>query len=87
VNPAWRGSIWDVVYAAGWVQDVLRALQDAVTANVNNGTNSLREIAPGAGCYMNEADYLEVDWQTAFFGSNYGRLLGTKNQYDPTHFF
>jgi FAD/FMN-containing dehydrogenase len=47
----------------------------------------LREITPGGGCYMNEADYLEVDWQTAFFGSNYNRLLEIKRQYDPTNFF
>lgn len=43
-----------------------------VTVHVNNGMNLLREITPGAGCYMNEADYLEGDWQTALFGNNYG---------------
>lgn len=36
---------------------------------------------------MNEADVLEVDWQTAFFGNNYQRLLSIKQKYDPTSFY
>lgn len=36
---------------------------------------------------MNEADDLEDDWQTAFIGNNYNRLLGIKNHYNPTNFF
>jgi hypothetical protein len=36
---------------------------------------------------MNDADYLEVDSQTAFFGSNYNKLLSVKNKYDPNIFF
>jgi hypothetical protein len=28
---------------------------------VHTEMDSLRDIAPGGGCYMNEADYLEVD--------------------------
>jgi hypothetical protein len=31
VNPAWHGSVWEVVYAGGWVQGIPQALQDAVT--------------------------------------------------------
>lgn len=46
----------------------------------------LRELTPGGGCYMNEADYLEENWQTAFFGTNYDRLLRIKQQYDPSNF-
>jgi hypothetical protein len=75
VNPAWRGSLWEVVYAGGCVQGIPQALQDAVTQNVHVGMDKLRQITPGGGCYVNEADYLEEDWQTAFFGSNYNRLL------------
>jgi FAD/FMN-containing dehydrogenase len=31
--------------------------------------------------------YIEDDWQTALFGSNYNRLAGIKKQYDPSNFF
>ena len=37
--------------------------------------------------YMNEADVLEDDWQQAFYGSNYGRLLDIKRAYDPSGIF
>ena len=36
---------------------------------------------------MNEADYLEIVWQTAFFGSNYDKLLSIKNKNNPGNFF
>lgn len=49
--------------------------------------DNLRDITPGGGCYFNEADYLEDDWQTAFFGQNYNTLLSIKDKYDPTTFF
>jgi hypothetical protein len=44
-------------------------------------------ITPGGGCYINEADYLEVDWQTAFFGSNYKKLLRIKQKYNSGNLF
>jgi FAD/FMN-containing dehydrogenase len=37
--------------------------------------------------YMNEADVLEEDWQGAFFGDNYPKLLKIKEKYDPTGVF
>ncbi|CAK4034810.1 FAD-binding domain-containing [Lecanosticta acicola] len=87
VNTAWRDELWEVVYAGGWVQGTPQAAQDAITGLVHTSMDNLRDITPGGGCYMNEADVLEDDWQTAFFGENYGRLLDIKKQYDPTNFF
>jgi hypothetical protein len=40
-------------------------------------------MAPDMGCYLNEADVYEPDWQQAFWGDNYERLLEIKRKYDP----
>lgn len=40
-----------------------------------------------SGAYMNEADVLEPDFRTVFYGKNYGRLLKVKAKYDPQDVF
>jgi FAD/FMN-containing dehydrogenase len=47
----------------------------------------IRDLAPGAGTYLNECDYFEPDWQSSFWGSNYPRLLDIKRRYDPMNIF
>ena len=47
----------------------------------------IHDLAPTAGAYVNEADYFEPDWQRAFWGDNYARLLAIKRTYDPTGLF
>jgi len=47
----------------------------------------IREATPGAGSYVNEADYFEPDWQNSFWGVNYPRLLSIKQKYDPHNIF
>lgn len=58
-----------------------------VSDRIDAGMQVLREATPGAGTYSNEADYHEPDWQEAFWGSNYPRLLAIKRKYDPSNFF
>jgi hypothetical protein len=41
----------------------------------------------GAGSYLGEVDIEEVDWQEAFLGKNYTRLLKIKNEVDPEGVF
>jgi hypothetical protein len=43
----------------------------------------LAAITPGGGAYLNEADYSQPNFQEAFYGSNYPKLLATKRKYDP----
>ena len=40
-----------------------------------------------SGAYSNEADVREPDFQTTFFGTNYPRLRGIKDIYDPENIF
>ncbi|KAF9267089.1 FAD binding domain protein [Marasmius fiardii PR-910] len=44
---------------------------------------SLKEITPGSGSYMNEADPDDPDFKQAFYGTNYDKLLSIKDKWDP----
>jgi hypothetical protein len=46
-----------------------------------------KELSPGAGAYMNEGDPTETDWQWAFYGVHYRRLVGIKRRWDPWGLF
>lgn len=48
---------------------------------------ALEAVTPGSGAYMNEADFLQPNFQQAFFGDKYERLLAIKKKYDPDMFF
>lgn len=51
-----------------------------------NFTPALRRAFP-EGSYVNEGDYFEKNWQTAFWGENYPRLLAAKRHLDPEGLF
>lgn len=46
-----------------------------------------QRTGPNAGAYSNEADSLEDNFQSTFFGPNYPRLSAIKTKYDPTDLF
>lgn len=43
----------------------------------------IKEVTPGGGAHLNEADFNEPNWQESFYGVNYPRLLSIKQKYDP----
>jgi FAD/FMN-containing dehydrogenase len=47
----------------------------------------LKALREQPASYLNETDYFEADWQTAFWGNNYARLLQVKDRYDPGGLF
>jgi hypothetical protein len=65
--------------------DLVRA-RDAA-AHTAKAMEELLKLAPGAGAYVSESDYFQVDWQRAFWGTNYPKLLETKRKYDPDGLF
>ena len=65
--------------------DLVRA-RDA-PAHAAKAMEELLKIAPDAGAYVSESDYFQVDWQRAFWGTNYPRLLEIKRKYDPRGLF
>lgn len=48
---------------------------------------ALYKLVPDAGSYVSESDYFLKDWQRAFWGPNYARLLAVKKRYDPDGLF
>jgi FAD/FMN-containing dehydrogenase len=56
-------------------------------ARVKASYERLVQVAPGAGAYVSESDYFQRDWQRAFWGTNYARLLAAKRRYDPEGLF
>jgi hypothetical protein len=59
----------------------------AVRSRVQAAMAALRVVAPETGAYVNECDYFQPDWQKAFWGSHYPRLLRIKRRYDPDGLF
>jgi FAD/FMN-containing dehydrogenase len=56
-------------------------------AEIGKAMSELKKVAPGAGCYFAESDFFEPQWQTAYWGPNYPRLLSIKKKYDPAGLF
>ncbi|KAF7330614.1 FAD-binding domain-containing protein [Mycena sanguinolenta] len=89
VHPAWRTAKMHLLTAGTWDDsaslaeiDQIRHLFQKVQLPI------MEEIAgPNAGAYSNEADVLEPNFQTTFFGPNYGKLSAIKNKYDPNDLF
>ncbi|KAJ6492778.1 FAD-binding domain-containing protein [Mycena vitilis] len=80
VLPAWRDALWQVVFAAEVSWNATEMEKQEVFALANNLTQALRDIAPDSGAYMNEAFLYEPDFETAFWGDNYPRLLALKHK-------
>ncbi|HWM85746.1 MAG TPA: FAD-binding protein [Kofleriaceae bacterium] len=64
-----------------------RAEAEAERARVSAAMKILRAATPGAGTYVNEADYFEPGWQREFWGENYEKLAAIKRKYDPEGLF
>ena len=65
---------------------------DSVTFQANHARfrrvmDRIRAATPEGGAYYNEGDPLEPDWQAAFFGSYYDRLVQVKRARDPWGLF
>jgi FAD/FMN-containing dehydrogenase len=63
------------------------AAGQAQIARIGAAMKIIRDATPGAGTYVNETDYFEPDWQRAFWGENYARLLAIKRKVDPAGLF
>lgn len=56
-------------------------------SKIDKAMQLFMNLAPDAGAYVNEADYFLKNWQQAFWGRNYAKLLELKNTYDPDGLF
>ncbi|KAI1079344.1 FAD-binding domain-containing protein [Whalleya microplaca] len=87
VNPAWRGSLWEVIHGGIWTSTDSSETRTQIQKTVGEAIKGFKALTPGGGTYLNEGDYTEEDWEQAFFGSKYDSLLRIKQQYDPTGLF
>jgi hypothetical protein len=86
VNPAFRTAVMRPAAELQWdgtsMDKLMRRQQDALRFGA-----SLKSLNPAGGTYANEADPASPDWQHAFWGSNYERLLAIKKKVDPSGIF
>ena len=48
---------------------------------------ALDNLSPNAAAYLNEANFNRPNWQQAFYGTNYPKLVSIKKKYDPNGIF
>ncbi|KAH7394884.1 hypothetical protein DE146DRAFT_64081 [Phaeosphaeria sp. MPI-PUGE-AT-0046c] len=84
VNPAWRNSVYHVIVGTRIDPTASAASINAARTAFTNGTmQRWRDVSPGSGAYLNEADRLEPNWQQSFWGDKYAKLLAIKKEMDP----
>ncbi|CEO58807.1 hypothetical protein PMG11_03509 [Penicillium brasilianum] len=87
VLPAWREAIAHVVLSTSWKWDDHEYTIAAQEKMTNDFMPSLMKLAPNSGAYLNEADFRQLDFKTAFYGENYDALRQVKAKYDPHNLF
>jgi FAD/FMN-containing dehydrogenase len=69
----------------GHEPDVAKAKSEAEA--VGKSMDEIRKLLPRVGSYVWETDFFQQNWQEAFWGDNYPRLLAIKRKYDPEGLF
>ncbi|KAI1857161.1 hypothetical protein JX265_011362 [Neoarthrinium moseri] len=88
VLPAWRESIVQATLSVPWNFTAPWSEGLEVQKKITEVAQPIIEAAtPGSGAYMNEADWRQPNFQEAFFGSNYEKLLQVKRKWDPKSLF
>ncbi|KAF9553219.1 FAD-binding domain-containing protein [Agrocybe pediades] len=85
--PAFRNIVTDLVLlpTGPGLPPVTIDSIDQLRRDVNKISQSFKQLAPPpfGGQYLNEPDFYEEDWQEAYWGPNYPRLLRIKKRIDP----
>ncbi|KAJ6598367.1 FAD-binding domain-containing protein [Mycena vulgaris] len=89
LNPAWRTAKTHLVLSNTWPDSASLAQIHTVRRQFQDTQLPILEQMSGtsAGSYSNEADVLEPNYQTTFFGPNYAKLSAIKTKYDPDDLF
>ncbi|KAF2185655.1 FAD binding domain-containing protein [Zopfia rhizophila CBS 207.26] len=88
VHPAWRNASSFSITMTG-VEGNAPLSQKATAQDrlTNMIDKALRDASPNGAAYVNEGNLEEPNWQQAFWGSNYPRLLEIKKKWDPNGVF
>ncbi|EME39010.1 hypothetical protein DOTSEDRAFT_48443 [Dothistroma septosporum NZE10] len=88
INPAWHNTVSHFQTIRFWSNSDPPAIQNAKREEFETSIMAKwRELSPGAGAYLNEADRSEPNFQWAFWGSKYPRLAELKKKWDPRDLF
>ncbi|KAL4964274.1 FAD-dependent oxidoreductase [Aspergillus stella-maris] len=87
VLPAWREALVHSTLTTVWDWTDVTAMKEAQRKMTEEYVPLLQRLAPRSGAYLNEGDFQQPDFQTAFYGRNYERLRSTKSVYDPHDLF
>lgn len=88
IHPKWRNASSFVitnVLMSGTESWSVKKEKEAFNTNVVG--KALREAGPYGASYVNEGDLYEPDWQEAYWGENYSRLLKIRKKWDPKGIF
>ncbi|TFK27133.1 FAD binding domain-containing protein [Coprinopsis marcescibilis] len=88
INPVWRNgssftiTLYEQPFGTSWEEKMAgeKYLTDIVDG-------PLRAASPYGAAYVNEGNLAEPNWQTAYWGDNYPRLLELKQKWDPLGVF
>ncbi|KFY82022.1 hypothetical protein V500_10886, partial [Pseudogymnoascus sp. VKM F-4518 (FW-2643)] len=88
VNPAWRDTVLHAIAVIILPDPSLEAIAVQSEKLTMDWLQRWRDVSPGAGAYMSEADVTEPDVQQSFYGdSKYPRLYALKKKLDPYGLF
>ncbi|KAB8236625.1 FAD binding domain protein [Aspergillus alliaceus] len=82
VNPTWRDTAMSIVLGTPFNYTDRGVNEDRQALMTNVLIPRLKAISPDGGAYLNEADWKQPDWPSAFYGEHYERLLAIKDKYD-----
>lgn len=79
VLPTWRDSLFSCIIGTAWSWgdswDPVPGWQTELTSKI---MPAIEAATPDSGAYLNEASWSQSDWQEAFYGVNYGKLMEIK---------
>ncbi|KAB2102362.1 hypothetical protein AG0111_0g9634 [Alternaria gaisen] len=84
LNPAWRKATVHMIVKSAWDTALPGAtVREFQKSSTNRTGRAMRGLSPDSGCYVNEVDKYEPNFQEAMYGPNYPRLRAIKAKYDP----
>ena len=84
VHPAWRDSFWMVGTSVQYAWNASEAERKGNVTLLQQVSEDAATAAPDGAVYPNESDPWVEDWQSAYWGDGYARLLDVKKKYDPS---
>ncbi|PLB48490.1 FAD-binding domain-containing protein [Aspergillus steynii IBT 23096] len=86
VNPAWRKTYLLMELVETWYENNF-SRQSVLEKATNQKLKAMKDITPGMGTYLNEADRNDPDYKHDWYGDMYEWLSSVKTKYDPEDVF